>query len=115
MLVKLTRDEAARRLGISTRTLDRRIGAGEIEVERETIGARRVYVLLDVDEGTVEDVGETVEDTGETQIELAVAQERVRSLEEQLHAAREREGHLLATIRQLALPAPRRSWWKFWA
>ena len=115
MPVKVSRDEAARRLGITTRTLDRRIGAGQIEVERETNGARRVHVLLDVVEDTVETV-ETSQDIDVTQmdIELAVARERVRSLEDQLHAAQEREGHLLATISQLALPAPRRSWWRFW-
>ena len=45
MLDKVTREQAAQRLGISTRTLDRRIRSGELE--REATGARRVYVLLD--------------------------------------------------------------------
>ena len=47
MLDKVTREQAAQRLGISTRTLGRRTKSGEIE--REATDERRVYVLLDTD------------------------------------------------------------------
>ena len=109
---RLSRDEAAQRLGISTRTLDRRIRSGEIE--RETTGARRVYVLLD----TVE----TVSPNGHSPADLDVAQERIRGLEElvdQMRSTvdfeRERYAGLLSDIKTgaLALPTPRhRPWWK---
>ena len=43
----MTREQAAQRLGISTRTLGRCTKLGEIE--HEATDERRVYVLLDTD------------------------------------------------------------------
>ena len=49
-LLRVTKSEACRRLGVSLSTLDRRIAAGELPVEREQLGAQvRVMVLLPAD------------------------------------------------------------------
>ena len=75
----LTKADACRALGVSLSTLDRRIGTGELETRREPHGRRhRVYVLLD--DATNEDAGEAPPQG----VALAVAQERIRSLEEQV-------------------------------
>ena len=75
----LTKAEACRELAMSLSTLDRRIASGEIEVRREPRGRRhRVYVMLDDDPPQ-----ETGDDAG-CEPALAVAQERIRGLDEQV-------------------------------
>ena len=50
MVARVSRTEAARHLGVSISTIDRRIQRGELSVEKEDYGSReRVYVLLDKD------------------------------------------------------------------
>ena len=50
MVTRVSRTEAARHLGVSISTIDRRIQRGELSVEKEGYGSReRVYVLLDED------------------------------------------------------------------
>ena len=77
----LTKAEACRELRLSLSTLNRRIAAGEAPVKREPRGRRhRVYVMLDYDP---------------PQSELAVAQEWLRVLEEQLESKRRRNAGLV--------------------
>ena len=72
----LTKAEACRELSVSLSTLDRRIASGEIRARLEPRGRRhRVYVILD------DDPAENVEAPDSP---LAVAQERIRGLEEQV-------------------------------
>ncbi len=100
----LTKAEACQELAVSLSTLDRRIASGEIRARREPRGGRhRVYVMLDDDppgSGTVADSP------------LAVAQERIRGLEEQLERERQRNGDLVNELK--AAREPRGSWWRFW-
>ena len=72
----LTKTEACRELRLSLSTLNRRIAAGEVPVRREPRGRRhRVYVMLDDDLPSNHEIPLS---------ELAVAQERIRGLEEQV-------------------------------
>ena len=107
----LTKAQACRELAVSLSTLDRRIASGEIRTKREPHGRRhRVYVMLD------DDLPSAIETP---QSELAVAQERVRVLEEhvaflheQLDLEQERNAEL---VKQLKAAQERRGpWWRFW-
>ena len=112
----LTKPEACRELRVSLSTLNRRIAAGEVAVKREPRGRRhRVYVMLD------DDLPSAAEPP---QSELAVAQERVRGLEEQvaflqeqLESERRRNADLVSELKasQTSAAGKRRgSWWRFW-
>ena len=121
---RVTKMEACRLLGVSLSTLDRRIAEGQYEVERVQQGqVHRVFVLLpaavDLDEGPEE----SGPDAG---VQLAVAQERIRSLEDLVSLEREwrvmAEGRVQDLLRALPAPsappapgAPSRPWWKIWA
>ena len=107
---RLTREDAARERGVSLRTMDRWIKEGIVEVETFMEGQRRRVVVLLEDDGTPQQDMTGREATGESQMvgplaeaedpsvespdatrlasELAVAQERVRGLEEQLEGMR---------------------------
>ena len=107
----LTKAEACRELEVSLSTLDRRIASGEIPARREPRGWRhRVYVMLD------DDLPSAIETP---QSELAVAQERIRRLEEQvavlqgqLDQERQRNAGF---VDELAAAQERRGpWWRFW-
>ena len=75
----LTKAEACRELAVSPSTLDRRIASGELSAKREPHGRRhRVYVMLD------DDPPQETDDAASSEWELAVAQERIRGLEEQV-------------------------------
>ena len=107
----LTKVKACRELSVSLSTLDRRIASGEVRTKREPHGRRhRVYVMLD--NGPLTSI-ETL------QSELAMAQERIRGLEEQvaflqeqLELERRRNAELVKDLKA----APERSgpWWQFW-
>ena len=78
---RVTKSEACQILGVSLSTLDRRIAEGQLEVERVQQGqVNRVFVLLP---------GDMPEDRPETEREMAVAQERIRNLEELVALERE--------------------------
>lgn len=103
---RLTREDAARERGVSLRTMDRWIKEGIVKVDSFMEGQRRrVMVLLEDDDTSQQDImgreategsqptgpavraeGPLVESTESARLasELAVAQERVRGLEEQL-------------------------------
>ena len=100
----LTKAEACRELRVSLSTLNRRIAAAEFRTKREPRGRlHRVYVMLD------DDLPNTPE---ASQSELAVAQERIRGLEEQLERERQRNAEL---VNELNSAQQRRGpWWRFW-
>ena len=107
----LTTAEACRELRWSLSTLNRRIAAGEVPVRREPRGGRhRLYVMLDDDPPGI---GKSAES------ELAVAQERIRGLEEQvgllqgqLEHERQRNAGLVDELK--VAQARRGPWWRFW-
>ena len=107
----LTKEEACRELRWSLSTLNRRIAAGEVPVRREPHGRRhRVYVMLD------DDLPSAVETP---QSELAVAQERIRGLEEQvaflqeqLDLEQERNSELINQLKATQERSGVR--WRFW-
>ena len=111
----LTKAEACLEMAVSLSTLDRRIASGELEVRREPRGRRhRVYVMLDGPPGN----GVAADSA------LAVAQERVRGLEEQvgllqeqLQLQQERNAELVNELKaeQTSAAKKRRGqWWWFW-
>lgn len=77
---KVTKAEAARRLGVSPRTIDRRIAAGQLRTEDVPVrGSRdktRTCVVLDAKTARKAAQNPT------TGAELVAAQERIRSLED---------------------------------
>ena len=105
----LTKTEACRELAMSLSTLDRRIASGEVRTKREPRGRRhRVYVMLDDD---------PTRNGGGADSALAVAQERVRALEEQVtflqeQVERERQRNA-ALVDELKVISERRGlrWW----
>ena len=112
---RVSKSEACRLLGVSLSTLDRRIAEGQLAVERVQQGqVHRVYVLLP---------GDTPEDEPNPESALAVAQERIRGLEELVALEREwretAETRLHEMLRGLPAPAAptqsgKRPWWKVW-
>ena len=114
----LTKAEACRELGLSLSTLDRRIAAGELQARREPHGRRhRVYVMLD-DEPPESEIDES------GGVALAVSQERIRGLEEQvallqgqMDRERQRNGELVDQLRDAATATggmQKRPWWLGW-
>ena len=96
----LTKAEACRDLRLSLSTLNQRIAAGDGAVRREPRGRRhRVYVMLDEDP---------------PQSELAVAQEWIRVLEEQLESKRRRNAELVNDLKVATSHYQRRPRWRFW-
>ena len=116
-LTRVTKTEAARILGVSARTVNRKIAAGELETERETTGRRRVLVLLDAEA----QANAPVDESGEVAIwkeRCAGLQDLVEQLHEQLDLERSRYSELYHDVKTgaLALPAGKsdRAWWKLW-
>ena len=85
MLVRMTRQDAANRMGVSTRTLDRRINVGEVQIEKES-GNGRVHVLMDIDA---------------VDLPPGQADDMVAMLRDQLELERERNGELMALLRSM--------------
>ena len=109
----LTKTEACRELRLSLSTLNRRIAAGEVPVRREPRGRQhRVYVMLDDDPPGSSRVADS---------ELAVAQQRVRELEEQVESLlgqleQERQCNV-EMVDELKTARLRGKWisrWRFW-
>ena len=131
--VKLPKLDAARALGVAPRTIDRMIERGDLEIEREPVGRRRILVMVRAD-----DVQEPAALKEADPPEVAVLRERVRSLEqladfhrEQLHLSESRYQDLAQRNQDLvqmlkssqdlnerltpALPPPgARRGWRFW-
>ena len=109
----LTKAEACRELAVSLSTLDRRIATGEVHARREPRGRRhRVYVMLD---------DEPPENGQAAESDLAVAQERIRSLEEQvatlqgqLEREQRRNAELVNDLKAATPHDQRRPRWRFW-
>ena len=115
---RVTKIEAARFLGVSERTVNRKIASGELETERETTGRRRVMVLIDPDLQTDAPEQGDVEELVVLRERCAGLEDLVEHLHEQLNFERGRYSELYNDIKtgQLALPAPKRDrpWWRFW-
>ena len=82
MQQRLSKLEAAQRLGVSPSTLDRMIRRGELEIEREGRGDRaKVWVLVP---GLSSDApgGQPVDAGPSPEAELAAVREQVRALQE---------------------------------
>ena len=82
MQQRLSKLEAAQRLGVSPSTLDRMIRRGELEIEREGRGDRaKVWVLAP---GLSSDApgGQPIDAGPSPEAELAAAREQVRALQE---------------------------------
>ena len=132
-MVRVTRNEAAARLGISKSTLDRVIKRGELTTETEQHGRRHtVWVLMDdVSENpsgvTSEDSGKHIGgDTGAKnlalQSEVLGLRELVELYRERLTDADWRYQELLGQLKTLTkalpmateeTPRPKRWWWPF--
>ena len=106
-VITVTQTQAAVRLGVTERTVRRRIASGALRTVPDTNGGRGSFVVLDIDGQP----SETAPDG-----EIAALRELVDVLREQLRASQDREGAMLDTLRQtIALPPPKpRQWWKFW-
>ena len=117
---RLSKQDAATTLGVSTATIDRMIKRGDLDAEREAHGEKghRVWVLLEdtpsgdeagVEAGVEADVSADVATSAETR---EVLLERVRSLEElvsyQRGLLRDADWRYQILVENLiSLPAPR--------
>ena len=132
---KLSKEDAARKLGVSLSTVNRWIQQGHLEVEHHMVGQQRRVVVL-VDEADVHDdessptdpgVSQTIsqEATHPAELENIALRERVRGLEGLVEVLREqntleqsRYSELYQALRDgtLALPEAKRDrpWWKIW-
>ena len=112
----LTKAEACRELAVSLSTLNRRIAADEVRTQREPCGRRhRVYVMLD-DEPPQREGNVACDD-----VALAVAQERIRGLEEQLTFCQEqleleqrRNTELVNELKKVTVPEQGMPRWRLW-
>ena len=115
---RATKVEAARILGVSERTVNRKIASGELDTERETTGRRRVMVLLDADLHAVTSDHDDSEELVVLRERCAGLEDLVEHLHEQLNFERGRYSELYNDMKtgQLALAAPKaaRPWWRFW-
>jgi len=112
MVDKMSIGEAARRLGVSTDTIRRRIGKGELLAHREpTPQGYRWEVELQPDNQPVND------HEGNTAALVTILQAQVQAQAEELDARRVevQQLHILLQTAQAALTAPeRRTWWRWW-
>ena len=128
---RVTKPEACQILQVSLSTLNRRIAEGQLAVERVQQGqGHRVFVLLPADTDRPEAPDEAGPDAG---TQLAVAQERIKNLEDMVKLQKEWLDLSESRVQQLprslpeptspvAPPAPppptpppaSRSWWKLW-
>ena len=130
-LRRVTKPVACQVLNVSLSTLNRRIAEGQLEVERVRQGqAHRIFVLLPADTDRPEAQDEAGPDAG---TQLAVAQERIKNLENMVQLQKEwldlSESRVQQLLRALPEPTPpvappapppptppaaRRAWWKLW-
>jgi len=104
--------EAARHLGVSTDTIRRRIGKGELIAHQEpTPQGYRWKVELEMDTKPVNDHDSNLEAL------VTVLQIQIQAQGEELDARRRevQELHVLLQTAQAALTAPgRHPWWRWW-
>jgi len=109
---KVSVGEAARRLGVSTDTIRRRIGKGELLAHREpTPQGFRWEIELGPDDQPLNS------HEGNTGALVTILQAQVQAQAEELDARRRevQELHVLLQTAQAALGAPeRRPWWRLW-
>jgi len=109
---KVSVGEAARRLGVSTDTIRRRIGKGELLAHREpTPQGYRWEVELQANDQPLNG------HEGNTQALVTALQSQVLAQAEELDARRRevQELHVLLQTAQAALTPPaRRPWWQWW-
>ena len=117
-VIQVSKAEAAARLGVSERTITRRIVAGKLQTIPDANGGRQTLVVLDFDsqKGTAPTIdGQNGTAATERFRVLETMEQWNEELRSQLRASQDREGALIDALRQIALPAPRsRSWWKVW-
>ena len=124
---RMTRDEASAYLGVTVRTVDRRIRSGQLEAVRED---GHVYIVMATNghlpgQQTGHVDGRTEKVSMPTIVGHEACLERITHLEElvdHFREARDREverySEVMSMIRtgHLALPASTsRSWWRFWS
>ena len=100
MVTRVSRNEAARQLGVSISTIDRQIQRGQLSIEKEPYGVReRVWVLLDEDAAALssEDLPVTAGATAGDRLGESTG-DYVRTLEHQVQSLQE-----LADYRQKEL------------
>jgi len=109
---KVSVGEAARRLGVSTDTIRRRIGKGELTAHQEpTPQGFRWEVELQPNDQPLNGHDSNLE------VLVTTLQAQVQAQGEELDARRRevQELHVLLQTAQAALTAPeRRPWWKLW-
>jgi len=109
---KVSVGEAARRLGVSTDTIRRRIGKGELLAQREpTAQGFRWEIELGPDDQPLNGHDR------DNELLVTTLQAQVQAQAEELDARRRevQELHVLLQSAQTALTAPeRRSWWRWW-
>jgi len=109
---KVSVGEAARRLGVSTDTIRRRIGKGELLAHREPTPQGYKW---EVELGPNDQPLNGHEGNNEALVTALLAQ--VQTQGEELDARRRevQELHVLLQTAQAALTAPeRRAWWRLW-
>jgi len=111
-LEKVSIGEAARCLGVSTDTIRRRIGKGELTAHQEpTPQGFRWEIELEPNDQPLNG------HEGNTEALVTALQAQVQAQAEELDARRRevQELHVLLQTAQAALTAPeRRSWWRWW-
>jgi len=109
---KVSVGEAARRLGVSTDTIRRRIGKGELTAHQEpTPQGFRWEIELGPDDQPLNG------HDGDNELLVTILRDQVQAQAEELDARRREisELHVLLQTAQTALTAPeRRSWWRWW-
>ena len=131
----VTKADACKELKVSLSTLDRWIASGNVQIRKEPRGRRhRVYVVMEDGGADGERIsvsnahgGEETVPEGQLsdKVSLAVAQERIRGLEElvamlreQLRVEQDRYAGLLEDLRadRLVVRGTERqqAWWRLW-
>jgi len=109
---KISIGEAARRLGVSTDTIRRRIGKGELTAHQEpTPQGFRWEVELQANDQSLNG------HAGNNELLITILQAQIQAQAEELDARRRevQELHVLLQTAQTALTAPdRRPWWRLW-
>ena len=109
---KVSVGEAARRLGVSTDTIRRRIGKGELTAHQEpTPQGFRWEIELGPDDQPLNG------HDSDNELLVTILRDQVQAQAEELDARRRevQELHVLLQGAQAALTAPeRRSWWRWW-